>query len=925
MNKPEFVREIDNPETFVMKTGLFETTSEHQAYGVLMALDWHPRVEIISELFFPNHVHIVAMVGDHPGGSTRKIQANPDLTWEFAPDYWPRKLDKYDNWETGWWREVVQNARDAGARRIEMEARLEKFKDFWTGEEVEAVRVSCADDGSGMDQALLKKAFFTWGGTDKPEGAVGGFGDAKELILLPWLGYRIHSRDTIAEGSHNRVKDMRTGSERRGTMVTAWMPKDKATTAEYAKAFLERCNLPNITFTVNGERVKAALGGGDLVVDKPIVRPGTTQEIGKLEIFHAPRSRRHGVYVRANGVFMYERPVTEGKYKGVVYIEVNAPPRDVFVQARNGLNSRSQTYWDIEAFIEKLTIDPRSTLKKQKADRGKIRQVYKGQRQTVNEGVAAEIAAKMSMAVPVPDMKSWKDGSVSLDEGQVGQILEVLGKELEKESDGEASGETTGPEEQMKLFVLLLIGYHDRWQAHAVRGPTILKIVSEEAADKWARLIRNHENADAAVQELSYHFSDDSPIDMMWSQSDITTAFQYMSHALDERAKKEGIDITDYSPKDWDAVYKVVKMVFRLPERTSRPGVLTEEQFQARVAAVLLVAAHDLYRSGLSRGDLSAYFGEESYERRRAVREAVESWDGEYSVQKTLEHYSSGGPQPIALTDVQLNELYETFKKAFGNSTWTLPAKEAIEAAKKLYDFSTIRRVSKGGAGSVPGEYGLDLKPDVGAIGAMLEDMKFVGKDHAMQAIRLSAWSPQFLFVNEIDYYVPPREVGYDRQLQEVNPGLMSSSYRKIARLWSELCRFTLMRLGWSKPFGVGFIFDWDEERESSTLAAYTREDSLDYLLINPIKLTIEEKKKDYEGDVIDIKYDETKRWDISDDEALKMLCAAAVHEATHCVNGISRHDENFASAMTENMGAMFDMLVVAKKIRRALGKRTSK
>lgn len=918
-DKPQRIFEIDDPEEFVRGYGLYETTSQYQAYGVLKALDWHPRVEIITELFFPDHVYIVARVGTRQTSGIGKIQANPsDLTWEFAPDYWPRKLDKYDNWETGWWREVVQNARDAQAHKIEMEARLETFKDFWTGQEVEAVRVSCADDGTGMDMDLLKKAFFTWGGTDKPEGSVGGFGDAKELILLPWLGYRIHTRDTIAEGSHNRVKDMRMGSTRKGTYVTVWMPKDKATTAEYAKAFLERCNLPQIVFTVNGERIKAALGSGDLVLEKSITALTGNTSVGKLEIFHAPRSRRRGVYVRANGVFMYERPTEESKYKGVVYIEVNAPPREVFVQARNGLNSRSDAYWAIEDFMRRLTVDPRSTLKKQKADRGKVRQMYKGKTLSVNEGIAAEIAAKMSMAVPVPDMKSWKDGSVSLESDQVGAILEVLGKELGKTPTDTDTGSISGPEEQLALFTMLVIGNYDRWALHkSQQSDSIIKSVAISAANAWVRSFQNNnEDISAALEEIFHAVDGGSAIDMKWSLKDLTNAYQYIANVIGDDARTQAVDPTDYVPQNWDRIREVVRIMYNVPTiSVSRPGQLTEEQFQARVAMVLLIATNYLMRHNQDRSALNVVFGDEQVMAREWDRGRVD----------LILRYFDRNPAAITITDVQLNELYEDLKKKFeyyGNNSWLLPANEAIDAAKKLYDFSSIKRTS---VRKDSGEYDLDLKPDVGAIGAMLEDMKFVGKDHAMQALRLSAWAPQFLFVNEIDYYVPPREVGYDVKIQEVNPGLMSSSYRKLARLWSELCRFTLMRLGWSRPFGVGFIFDWDEERESSTLAAYTQEESLDFLLINPIKLTVKDKKKDVEGDVIDVKYDETKRWDISDDEALKMLCAAAVHEATHMVNGISRHDENFASAMTENMGAMFDMLVVAKKIRRALGKRTSK
>lgn len=628
--EPQFIETVKDVERLLSRAGLYTTTSDFPAYSVLKALDWDPRVDVTEDLFGP-HVNTIVVRVDPRG-----TRLHPNEKMGVDPKYWGDKLDAYPHWETAWWRECVQNARDARATQIALECVEEMY------EGVPAVRCSVTDNGGGMSEEVLRRAFLTFGGTAKEAGSVGGFGDAKELIILPWLGYEIHTRDRIARGKHDEFQ-IAAAPVLAGTKVTAWMPREKATTATYAKSLLDRCDLPTITFAVNGRRYKADAGGGDLKMTAEILRGD--ERVGMMRVYHNPRSRKRGFFIRARGLYMFDKYVPESQYKGIVYIELEGNARDLFDQKRVNVQWRVSAL--VDRFIADLTVD-RSMLVRM--GKGKERKFYEGEKFEVLAGQASEAAAKLAMAAPVSSMKQWKDGGLSFETKQVDLIVEQLERE-EQRDEGEAVPET---------------------------------------------------------------------------------------------------------------------VVVRVPSATR----------------------------------------------------------------------------------------------------------------------------------------------------VMLEDTKFVGADHAANAMRLLAWKPAFLLVNEVDFYSVPAKA---------RPEGMTPTYKTLLTLWAEICRFVLLRLGWTKPFGAGFIFSWDKDTGTTVLAAYTKESNVDFLMLNPFKLKVAKEKRDSDGDVVDITYDDEERWRVADEETLKMLCAAAIHEATHMVNGIGQHNESFATALTENMGALIDMLPVAKKIRSAVTSRKAR
>lgn len=430
----ELLARISSVPSFLERAGRYHTTSAHQAYAVLKALGWHPWVKLGEELYFPEGSVLFAEVD--PIVRHEMVANVEKVGWGTTDDYYERRLRDYDNWEVAFWREVVQNSRDSGATRVDLECVEGTYTDPETGDIVDCMRVSVADNGVGMDYETLMTAFFRRGGTLKAEGAVGGFGDAKNLILTPWLGYEVRTRDVVVRGRHEELfADLTKQGEPYydGTMVTVWMPLAKTTTADHAQFLVEQSSLSQITFTLNGKRVRGQVPQGKLVDSKPIVVGG--DNVGELLLYHSSRSKRSGVYVRSYGLYMYEMHGWAGDFKGVVTVEINAPPIDVFTTKRDSLSFGSTARADVHDIMQRLTTDPRKALK---AVRDKREVIFRGTGAiTAMEGRVAELAAEIAQKVSVRTEKDQP--GIRLSKTVVQQLtstFEQKANELSRETGG---------------------------------------------------------------------------------------------------------------------------------------------------------------------------------------------------------------------------------------------------------------------------------------------------------------------------------------------------------------------------------------------------------------------------------------------------------------------------------------------------------
>jgi hypothetical protein len=432
----KFVETIDDVENFLGRPGKYHTSSGHQAFAVLQSLAWHPKVRLGEELFFPEGSVLFAEVRHGLKPNVEKIG------WGTTDDYYERRLRDYDNWELAFWREILQNSRDAGATRVDFECVEDLYVDPETQESVPCVRCTATDNGAGMTYDTLMTAFFRRGGTQKATGSVGGFGDAKNLILTPWLGYEVRTQDVVVRGRHEELFASLTRQNEpflKGTRLTVWMPVVKATTPEHAQFIVEQSSLTAIRFTVNGQVVHESLPQGKLVLDNPIMVG--SQETGRLLAYHSSEAKRTGVYVRSHGIYMFEiQGYSDGAFKGVVTIEVNAPPVDVFTTKRDALSYNSSARADVYALLKELATDPRQALR-QKRDKKEI--VFKGTGALeVREGrvaeLAAEVAAKVDLSAATRRRKRGE--MLRLDKEEIDSLIVELDTHLRSGEEDDPFG-----------------------------------------------------------------------------------------------------------------------------------------------------------------------------------------------------------------------------------------------------------------------------------------------------------------------------------------------------------------------------------------------------------------------------------------------------------------------------------------------------
>ena len=163
-----------------------------------------------------------------------------------------------------WARETIQNAVDNKATNVVFSTTR-----IQSGRYAGCVLARIVDNGTGMDLKTLQEKFLTIGGTGKgargeETGTVGGFGEAKKVVLLAWQAWRVITKREDAaqailaeavEGWENYNYDYITPPRsiaRRGTIVEviSWPESQYQISTADAKNFISYCDLPSVTFSV---------------------------------------------------------------------------------------------------------------------------------------------------------------------------------------------------------------------------------------------------------------------------------------------------------------------------------------------------------------------------------------------------------------------------------------------------------------------------------------------------------------------------------------------------------------------------------------------------------------------------------------------------------------------------------------------------
>jgi hypothetical protein len=368
--------------------GLYAADSTSDAYGSLQALRAVGKARLVGEHYPRNGVRsIIVRVGE----AEKRVHRNPDAEGFEAgaigigAAMYTKSLEEYDPWGQMWFREAIQNAMDApGCTAIDI-----TVKDNPDG----TATISVEDNGSGMDLETLQKRFLMLGESGKrgDQGSnTGGFGKAKELLLLPWLSWEVHTRNLLARGK-NITYGFKTTTERQGTRLTVVMPSDRKATDVDAKSLLTKSYIPHIRFHINGEYFSArrCVNGTNEIEIRGL--PET-----KAQLFHTPRSRTYnGFFVRKNGLFMWEQSLPSD-VPGYFVLEVTAPSIEVFNSIRMGFRDWTLRS-SIENYLASLAKDVMTATKKKRnemhrkwAGAGKFKARAEGELQAVmNDMVGA--------------------------------------------------------------------------------------------------------------------------------------------------------------------------------------------------------------------------------------------------------------------------------------------------------------------------------------------------------------------------------------------------------------------------------------------------------------------------------------------------------------------------------------------------------
>ena len=394
--------------------GLYVAESASPAYPLLKAMTIAKQASVVGETnIAPGVRALTALV---PKTSSRRRNGVAGAI-TIGREFFVTALKDYENWREKWWREAIQNSFDAGSSEIELGA-VQNDDGTWT--------VWCQDDGGGMDEDVLINKFLVLGGSTKKdaEGKAGGFGKAKELLLLPWLKWVVHSRSLVVSGA-GATYESSPGPHIGGTRVEVLMPADQYTYSAPAESFLSKCSLSGVKFSIVSGTSKAT----ETKQIRANFRPGKQIEAfpNRADVFYNKGVQGDArLLIRTKGLLMYDRYLW-GETKGWVTVELTGKSTDLLTANRDGLRDY-ELRRSLDDLAAKIAVDPKSTVERSRS----TRKIWQGSGKFKAEKRQAEAVAQVADLVDTAVMADG--GKIEIDAG----ALETMGKVFEdyrKESD----------------------------------------------------------------------------------------------------------------------------------------------------------------------------------------------------------------------------------------------------------------------------------------------------------------------------------------------------------------------------------------------------------------------------------------------------------------------------------------------------------
>ena len=294
--------------------------------------------------------------------------------------------------------ELFQNSVDAGATEIKINFKNDGYE--------------MIDNGKGMNRETMVDAMLTFGGTQKDEGNAGGFGHAKILLLFSMDSFTIQSRNTTAlgEGLNYEIGD---SEYLNGTIVTGKFAKEWDVSAErmalITKSFLQKCDLKAKVYINDTEYTNW------MITNRAVRKNEWSKLYSKKTTYDC-----YYLYVRKNGLFMFEKYMGEPMKKEVI-LDITGDSKEVLNANRDGFKSEKDNEFSklfAEICADKNSFDRKRTAKwifKGKMDAfyddflAKIENVFSNESEPTYNPECVAVAADIKTLIEKKDIAALKE------------------------------------------------------------------------------------------------------------------------------------------------------------------------------------------------------------------------------------------------------------------------------------------------------------------------------------------------------------------------------------------------------------------------------------------------------------------------------------------------------------------------------------
>lgn len=236
----------------------------------------------------------------------------------------------------------MQNGRDCGSTRIDIN--------------VKDSVLEIINNGSPMSLDVMQNVLLSLGGSQKEEGAVGGFGQAKNLLYFRWDDWEVSSGENNISGSGPTYGDPSSQDFFHGTKSTILLENvsDNHTLQGVTREYLKKCFLGSCHTYLNGERIQGREHRGRILQElhyggEPFAR-----------VYFNKQRNDDSVRVYVGGLYMFSTGYVEN-LKGAVSIELLKSSTELLTANRDGL--RFDYRYAVQQFVRELTKDQEKMVK----------------------------------------------------------------------------------------------------------------------------------------------------------------------------------------------------------------------------------------------------------------------------------------------------------------------------------------------------------------------------------------------------------------------------------------------------------------------------------------------------------------------------------------------------------------------------------